>query len=102
MKVQDDFTSDTATNQNTQHQPVTVTQPPKHRQADADRVRDLICFSHLRWNFVFQRPQHLLTLFSSRLKVDYVEEPVFDAAGTHPRLAISQVSPTTPFQAIRS
>lgn len=56
--------------------------------------QNLVCFSHLRWNFVFQRPQHLLTRFSSRLKVDYVEEPVFDAAGTQPRLAISQVSPT--------
>jgi len=21
---------------------------------------DLICFSHLRWDFVFQRPQHLM------------------------------------------
>ena len=22
---------------------------------------DLVCFSHLRWDFVYQRPQHLLT-----------------------------------------
>lgn len=39
----------------------------------------LICFSHLRWNFVFQRPQHLLTRFMSNHKVYYVEEPMFDA-----------------------
>ena len=25
------------------------------------RLADLICFSHLRWDFVFQRPQHLMT-----------------------------------------
>jgi len=24
---------------------------------------DLICLSHLRWNFVFQRPQHLMSRF---------------------------------------
>ena len=22
---------------------------------------DLVCFSHLRWDFVYQRPQHLLS-----------------------------------------
>src|SRR5690349_1391416 len=38
---------------------------------------DLICFSHLRWNFVFQRPQHLLTRFASLTRVFYVEEPHF-------------------------
>lgn len=38
---------------------------------------DLVCFSHLRWNFVFQRPQHLLTRFSKNMRVFYVEEPNF-------------------------
>lgn len=37
---------------------------------------DLICFSHLRWNFVFQRPQHLLTRFAREMRVIYIEEPV--------------------------
>jgi len=42
---------------------------------------DLICFSHLRWNFVYQRPQHLLSRFSNVTRVFYVEEPIFgDAA----------------------
>jgi hypothetical protein len=36
---------------------------------------DLICFSHLRWDFVFQRPQHLLTRFGMMRRVFYVEEP---------------------------
>lgn len=40
----------------------------------------LVCFSHLRWNFVFQRPQHLLTRFMRNHKVYYVEEPIFDSA----------------------
>lgn len=37
---------------------------------------DLVCLSHLRWNSVFQRPQHLLTRFASRRRVFYIEEPV--------------------------
>ena len=41
----------------------------------------LICFSHLRWDFVYQRPQHLLTRFSLHYKVFFVEEPLYDANG---------------------
>jgi UDP-galactopyranose mutase len=36
----------------------------------------LICFSHLRWNFVFQRPQHLMCRFSRTTDVIYWEEPI--------------------------
>jgi UDP-galactopyranose mutase len=36
----------------------------------------LICFSHLRWNFVFQRPQHLMCRFAHEMNVIYWEEPV--------------------------
>jgi glycosyltransferase involved in cell wall biosynthesis len=39
---------------------------------------DLLCFSHLRWNFVFQRPQHLLTRFSKQMRVFIIEEPMFE------------------------
>jgi UDP-galactopyranose mutase len=38
---------------------------------------DLICFSHLRWSFVFQRPQHLLSRYARERRVYFVEEPVF-------------------------
>lgn len=38
---------------------------------------DLVCFSHLRWDFVFQRPQHLLSRFSNYTRVFFVEEPIF-------------------------
>jgi glycosyltransferase involved in cell wall biosynthesis len=40
---------------------------------------DVICFSHLRWDFVFQRPQHLLTRCAAKRRVFYVEEPICDA-----------------------
>ena len=36
----------------------------------------LICFSHLRWNFVFQRPQHLMCRFAREMSVIFWEEPV--------------------------
>jgi ribonuclease BN (tRNA processing enzyme) len=49
---------------------------------------DLVCFSHLRWDFVFQRPQHLLTRFARRGRVFYVEEPVREK-GCEPHFAIS-------------
>jgi UDP-galactopyranose mutase len=41
----------------------------------------LICFSHLRWNFVFQRPQHLMSRFAREMNVIFWEEPVDVAAG---------------------
>lgn len=39
-------------------------------------MTDLLCFSHLRWNFVFQRPQHLLTRFAKKYRTFYFEEPI--------------------------
>ena len=39
---------------------------------------NLLVFSHLRWDFVFQRPQHLLTRFSREFNVYFFEEPIFD------------------------
>jgi UDP-galactopyranose mutase len=41
-------------------------------------THDLVCFSHLRWDFVFQRPQHLLTRFAKNHRLFYVEEPFYD------------------------
>lgn len=36
----------------------------------------LIVFSHLRWDFVYQRPQHLLSRLARHYPVVFVEEPV--------------------------
>ncbi len=36
----------------------------------------LIVFSHLRWNFVYQRPQHLMSRLATRWPVVFIEEPV--------------------------
>jgi UDP-galactopyranose mutase len=39
----------------------------------------LVAFSHLRWGFVWQRPQHLLSRFARSMPVVVVEEPEFGA-----------------------
>ncbi len=36
----------------------------------------LLCFSHLRWDFVFQRPQHLMSRFAEDMAVVFWEEPL--------------------------
>lgn len=43
---------------------------------------DLVCMSHLRWDFVYQRPQHLLSRFARERRVFYIEEPVYTAGET--------------------
>ncbi len=37
---------------------------------------DIIVFSHLRWEFVTQRPQHILGRFSKHSRILFVEEPI--------------------------
>jgi UDP-galactopyranose mutase len=49
---------------------------------------DLVCLSHLRWDFVYQRPQHLLSRFARARRVFFIEEPVYDAGPV--RLHVSE------------
>ena len=42
------------------------------------REYDVVCLSHLRWDWVWQRPQHLLSRCARHRRVFYVEEAVFD------------------------
>jgi UDP-galactopyranose mutase len=56
----------------------------------------LICFSHLRWDFVFQRPQHLMTRFARAKRVIFWEEPVASGdAGTSLDVKICEKSGVT-------
>lgn len=43
----------------------------------------MLVLSHLRWDFVFQRPQHLMTRFAKHQRVFFWEEPVFGADAAH-------------------
>ncbi|WP_299567039.1 glycosyltransferase [Enterovirga sp.] len=49
----------------------------------------LLCFSHLRWDFVWQRPQHLLVRAARRHDVAIMEEPIY-ADGVEPHLDVSE------------
>ena len=51
----------------------------------------LLVFSHLRWDFVFQRPQHLLSRLAQTYRVIFVEEPIFKEGEHH--LALSSPAP---------
>jgi glycosyltransferase involved in cell wall biosynthesis len=44
---------------------------------------NIVCVSHLRWDFVFQRPQHLLSRAARDGLVLYVEEPMFGEEPPH-------------------
>jgi glycosyltransferase involved in cell wall biosynthesis len=49
---------------------------------------DLVCFSHLRWDFVYQRPQHLLSRAARTRRVLYIEEPRYDVQ--HPCMEMAR------------
>ena len=67
------------------------------------RARDrqtVICFSHLRWDFVFQRPQHLMSRVAKGRRVIFWEEPVSGSADSCPRLD-SHTDPETGVLVVR-
>jgi UDP-galactopyranose mutase len=45
-------------------------------------TNDLICISHLRWDFVYQRPQHLMSRAATTRRVFFVEEARLEDKGT--------------------
>jgi UDP-galactopyranose mutase len=65
----------------------------------------IVAFSHLRWNFVYQRPQHLLSRLAAERPVFFVEEPELDLHGPprwersnpHPNVVV--LRPHTPVRA---
>ena len=52
-------------------------------------INSLLVFSHLRWNFVFQRPQQLMQRLSRDWKIWFFEEPV-----RYPECFLERTSPT--------
>ena len=66
-----------------------------HRDEAAGATREtVICFSHLRWAFVFQRPQHLMSRFAEANRVIYWEEPNYHAPDAAPSLNLYRCSNT--------
>jgi hypothetical protein len=55
----------------------------------AEQPFGILAFSHLRWDFVWQRPQQFLSRFASTNPVLFVEEPKFDLEdGKNPALEL--------------
>jgi UDP-galactopyranose mutase len=52
---------------------------------------DILCLSHLRWSFVYQRPQHLMSRFGRTRRVIFCEEPIFGET-ENPRLELTSVA----------
>jgi glycosyltransferase involved in cell wall biosynthesis len=60
----------------------------------------LLVFCHLRWDFVFQRPQHLLSRLARHHQVVFIEEPLATEGASrievsHPLPGIEVVTPHT-------
>jgi glycosyltransferase involved in cell wall biosynthesis len=63
---------------------VSPSSKPNKIEAFIADMPDIVCMAHLRWDFVFQRPQHLLTRFAQHGRLFYFEEPYFyDGAQAH-------------------
>jgi len=64
----------------------------------------IIVFSHLRWDFVYQRPQHLLSRLAENYKIVFIEEPTLHQHDSfieysHPGPNITVLKPHTPVPA---
>jgi UDP-galactopyranose mutase len=65
----------------------------------------IVAFSHLRWNFVYQRPQHLLSRLAAKRPVFFIEEPELDSDGpprwerSTPQPNVTVLRPRTPIAA---
>jgi UDP-galactopyranose mutase len=59
----------------------------------------ILVFSHLRWDFVYQRPQHLLSRLAEHYKIIFFEEPVFrpDECGVDKSTPQPNVTVCTPY-----
>ena len=84
------------------HQAIRLTDSLCHTKEDA--MQTLIVFCHLRWDFVFQRPQQLLTRLAKYYKVVFVEEPVYEEGQarmvvSHPAPNLTVCQPHTPVHA---
>ena len=65
--------------------PMTMTAAPALRHSPRLEDADLVVLSHLRWDWVWQRPQHLISRLGRGRRTWFVEEPR-TAAVTEPRL----------------
>lgn len=66
-------------------------------------MQTLIVFSHLRWDFVYQRPQHLMSRLARHYRIFFIEEPdpaseveTVEWQATHPLPQLTVLRPRMP------
>ena len=64
----------------------------KVKNADAESTYPILVHSHLRWDWVWQRPQQFLSRLSKRHPVLFVEEPMPVAGIRAPRAELREVT----------
>lgn len=62
------------------------------RQDGLGKNYEMLVFCHLRWGFVYQRPQHLISRMSRDFKVLFVEEPVPFTEGEEGTFELEEIS----------
>ncbi|AWM33531.1 glycosyltransferase [Hymenobacter nivis] len=70
--------------------PDALPQAAAARTATPYALPDLVCFAHLHWDFVWQRPQHLLSRFAQHGRVFYVEDAFYHPDQVAPHLEIKE------------
>lgn len=73
-------------------------------QKQGETMQTIVVFCHLRWDFVFQRPQQLLTRLARHYRILFVEEPVRQEGPaflkkSEPAPSITVCQPHTPLAA---
>jgi glycosyltransferase involved in cell wall biosynthesis len=71
------------------HERLTPASPASLAGVSDEKAPLLVCFSHLRWDFVWQRPQHLLSRAAKQYRVLVIEEPMYED-GIAPSMDISR------------
>ena len=67
----------------------TASATQQQHQVEGSAASTILCFSHLRWNFVWQRPQHVLSRFSRSMRVLFWEEPRYSDEVSQARLDVA-------------
>jgi glycosyltransferase involved in cell wall biosynthesis len=76
---------------------------PTEKANTMTHLPPIVVFSHLRWDFVFQRPQHLLSRLARHRRVLFIEEPMQGDGPAHleyrnPCDGVLVLRPVTPLQ----
>lgn len=65
---------------------------PNEESSTSEKDYEMLVFCHLRWGFVYQRPQHLISRLSKSLKVLFVEEPIPFAEGEEGKFELEVIN----------